>query len=112
MPVYMIQGSYTNEGMAAVVKNPQNRIEAIRPPIENLGGKLREAYFSFGDYDFVIIASMPDNVSAVAISMAFGASGALRSTKTTPLLTAEETMEAMKKAGESGYKPPASDAYH
>ena len=106
MPMYMIQGSYTNEGLAAVVKNPQNRIEAIKPPIEKIGGKLREAFFSFGEYDFVIIASMPDNVSAVAISMAFGASGAVRNTKTTPLLTAEETMDAMRKAGSSGYRPP------
>lgn len=106
MPTYMIQGSYTKEGMAALVRNPQNRIEAVKPPIEKLGGKLHEAYFAFGDYDFVIIVSMPDNVSAVALPMAFGASGAIRATKTTPLLTADETMEAMRRAASSGYKPP------
>ena len=48
---------------------------------------------------------MPDNVSAVAISMAFGAGGAVKATKTTPLLSATETMEAMKKASAAGYKP-------
>ena len=108
MPFYMIQGSYTAEGLAAIVKKPQNRIEAIKGPIEKLGGELKDAYFCFGDYDFVILTSMPDNVSAVAISMAFGAGGALRATKTTPLLTAGETMEAMKKASETGYKPPTA----
>ncbi len=106
MPTYMIQGSYTKEGMAALVRNPQNRIEAVKPPIEKLGGKLYEAYFAFGDYDFVIIVSMPDNVSAMALPMAFGASGAIRATKTTPLLTADETMEAMRRGASSGYKPP------
>ncbi len=108
MPTYMIQGAYGNEGLAAIVKNPQNRIQAVKPAIEKLGGKLKDAYFSFGEYDFVIIAEMPDNVSAVAISLAFGAGGALKSTKTTPLLSATETMEAMKKASTSGYKPPTA----
>src|SRR6059036_3143956 len=106
MPTYMIQGAYGKNGLAAIVKNPQNRIQAVKPAIENLGGRLKDAYFSFGEYDFVIIAEMPDNVSAVAISMAFGAGGALKSTKTTPLLSAAETMEAMKKASRAGYKPP------
>lgn len=73
-----------------------------------MGDKLKVAYFSFGDYDFFIIAEMPDNVSAVAISLALGAGGALKSTKTTPLPSATETMEAMKKASTSGYKPPTA----
>lgn len=106
MPTYMIQGAYGPEGLAAIVKHPQNRIEAIKPAIEKLGGKLKDAYFSFGKYDFVIIADMPDNVSAVAISLAFGAGGALKKTKTTPLLSATETIDAMKKASKAGYKPP------
>ncbi len=101
----MIQGSYNAEGLAAIVKQPQNRIQAVKPAIENLGGKLINAYFCFGDYDFVLIVDMPDNISAVGISMAFGAGGAIRSIKTTPLLSATETMDAMKKASEAKYKP-------
>ena len=105
MPKYMIQGSYGIEGLSAIVKKPQNRIQAVKPAIENLGGKLVDAYFSFGDYDFVLIVEMPDNISAVGISMAFGAGGAVKSIKTTPLLSATETMEAMKKASAAGYRP-------
>ena len=104
MPIYMIQGSYGTEGLAVIVKNPQNRIQAVKPAIEKIGGKLINAYFSFGDYDFVLLVEMPDNISAVGISMAFGAGGAIKSIKTTPLLSAEETMEAMKKASQAGYK--------
>ena len=105
MPTYMIQGSYGIEGLSAIVKEPQNRIQAIKPAIEKIGGKLINAYFCFGDYDFVLIVEMPDNISAVGISMAFGAGGAVKSVKTTPLLSATETMEAMKKASEAGYRP-------
>ena len=61
---------------------------------------------SFGDYDAVLVIEGPDHVGAVALSMAVSASGAFNAFKTTPLLSAEEGMEAMKKAGKINYKPP------
>jgi hypothetical protein len=48
---------------------------------------------------------MPNNASAAAFALAIAAGGACKSVKTTPLLTVEEGMAAMKKAGNSGYKP-------
>jgi len=105
MPHYLIQVAYTPEGWAALVKTPQNRVEAIRPSIEKLGGKIEGAWFTFGDYDIVVVVQMPDNVSAAGIAMAFAAGGACKSVKTTPLLTVEEGVEAMKKAGKTGYRP-------
>ena len=39
-------------------------------------------------------------------SVAAAAGGALRALKTTPLLTTEEGLEVMKKAGGVGYRPP------
>jgi len=65
------------------------------------------AYYAFGEYDVVLIMEIPDNVTATAFSLAVAASGSLKSFKTTPLMTAEEAMDAMKKAGEAGYHPPA-----
>src|SRR5712691_677035 len=105
MPHYLIQAAYTPEGWAALVKTPQNRVEAIRPSIEKLGGKIEGAWFTFGDYDIVVVVQMPDNVSAAGIAMAFAAGGACKSVKTTPLLTVGEGVEAMKKAGKTGYRP-------
>lgn len=103
MPHYLIQVAYNSEGWQALVKNPQNRVEAVRPAVEKLGGKIENAWYSFGDYDVTLILQMPDNVSAAALSIAFAAGGALKSVKTTPLLTATEALEAMKRAGGSGY---------
>jgi uncharacterized protein with GYD domain len=100
----MIEVAYTPEAWTMLTKNPQNRIEAIRPAVEKLGGKVENGWFSFGEYDLIIILDMPDNVGAAAIAMAFAAGGALKTVKTTPLLTAEEAMEAMKKGAGSGYK--------
>jgi uncharacterized protein with GYD domain len=105
MPSYLVQVSFSSEALAALIKEPQNRAEAVRKPIEKLGGKIEGAWFSFGDYDVAVVVEMPDNVSAAALSMAFGAGGACKGTKTTPLITMEESVAAMKKAGASGYKP-------
>jgi uncharacterized protein with GYD domain len=110
MPHYLQQVAYSREGWEAVVANPQNRIEAVRPVVEKLGGKIESAWFSFGDYDIVVITEMPDNVSAAAISMAFAAGGACKSVQTTPLISTEEAIQALKKARDCGYRPAASRA--
>ncbi|MFZ0744871.1 MAG: GYD domain-containing protein [Terracidiphilus sp.] len=105
MPSYLIQASYTTEALATLMKSPQNRTEVVRKAIEKLGGSLTGLWLSFGDQDIVSIMEMPDNVTAAAISLAIASGGALKCTKTTPLLTVEEGMAAMKKAASSGYKP-------
>ena len=99
MAYYMIQAAFTPESWAKLVKNPQDRREAIRPMIEKLDGRLEGYWLAFGDYDAVVIAQVPDNVTAAALSLAAAAGGALRAIKTTPLMPMEEGMQAMRKAG-------------
>jgi uncharacterized protein with GYD domain len=108
MPSYLQQVSYTQEAWSALVSNPQNRIEAVRPAIEKLGGKIVSAYFSFGEYDVVTITEFQNIVDAAAIAMAFAAGGSVRAVKTTPLLTTSEALEALKKASATGYKAVAA----
>lgn len=108
MSRYLIQVSYTAEAFAALIKDPQDRIERVRPAIETLGGSIETAYFAFGDYDLILIVEMPDSVSAAAFSMAVAAGGAVRLFHTTPLLTIAEGVEAMQRARQSGYQPPSS----
>ena len=71
MAKYLLMASYTGEAWAAQVKNPQNRVELVRPVFERMGGSMELAYGSFGESDIVIIMDMPDNISAAAISIAF-----------------------------------------
>ena len=90
-----------------MVKNPQDRVAAVRPVVERLGGKIEQGWLAFGEYDIVAIFQMPDNVSAAAFSIAASAGGSVRTIKTTPLMTIEEGIAAMKKAGGAGYRAPA-----
>lgn len=108
MPHFLHQIAYSREGWQAIVNNPQDRIEAVRPAVEKLGGRIETAWFAFGDYDVVVITEMPNNLSAAAIAIAFSAGGACKAVQTTPLLSTAEAVEAMKKAKDSGYRPASS----
>ena len=74
--------------------------------VEKMGGKLLDFYYSFGDQDGVAIMEMPDEGKAAACVLAVTASGHLRGTKTTQLLTVEEAVKAMGSAGEQVYAGP------
>jgi uncharacterized protein with GYD domain len=108
MAHFLLQGAYTTEAWNSLVKNPQNRVDVIRPVIEKLGGSVEGAWFAFGEYDVVLIMQMPDNVSAAAFSLAVAAGGAFKSHMTTPLISMADGIEAMKQAAGAGYKPPSS----
>jgi uncharacterized protein with GYD domain len=102
---FLLQVAYTPEAWNVLVNNPQDRSKGIEAAVKNLGGKMERFWLSFGDYDTIGVVDMPDSVSAAAFSMAVAAGGACKNVKTTPLLTVEEGMEAMKKAAKCGYKP-------
>ena len=107
MPHYLLQGSYSSQAWTKLTKKPEDRTEPVRKVIEGLGGKLVAMFLAFGEYDVVALIEMPDNVSAAAFSIAGAAGGAVKNVKTTPLMTTEDGIAAMRKAAEAGYRPPA-----
>jgi uncharacterized protein with GYD domain len=107
MATYLVQVSYTPEALSALIAKPQNRAAVVKKSVENLGGSYIGSWMAFGDYDLVLLVEMPNNVSAAALALAAAAGGSLKSIKTTPLLTVDQAMSALKKAGKSGYTPIA-----
>src|ERR1019366_5307475 len=69
MAYYLIQAAYTSEAAAKLVRRPQDRLGSLRPMFKKMGGSLEGAWFAFGDYDVVLIAEMPNNVSSAAIAL-------------------------------------------
>lgn len=108
MASYMIEVSYTAASLAAMVKNPQNRLPVISKMAKKLGGKVRGFWFVLGDSDVIGILEMPDNTSMAAFAAAIGAGGACSKVKTTALLSIDEGLAALEKAGTSGYTPIGS----
>ena len=106
MPLYMTQVSYTSEAWAALAQNPEDRSEAISSLMETMGARLLSWYYSFGEYDALVIYEAPDDSTAAAIAVAASSPGHLSKVKTTVLLSAEEGVEAMRKAGEATHRAP------
>lgn len=102
MAIYMLQAAYTPEAWAKMAKNPEDRRAAIRPLLEKAGCKLIEMYFALGKFDVVTLLEAPDAATAGAVAIAAAGAGHLRVAQTTALLTVEEAMAAMKKAGSLG----------
>lgn len=106
MPFYLIQADYSAESSKKLVEKPQQREKALAKACKALGGKMHQFFFSFGEYDAVVIAELPDNQAAAALSLSADAGGAVRKMHTTPLLTPAEALEAMKRAKSDEYAPP------
>jgi len=108
MALYLTRFSYTPETWARLTKNPEDRREAARKYIESVGGKLHGFWYAFGAYDGYTLWEAPDNVSMAAVAIAIGSGGALSKIETTPLLTVEETLDALGRARVVAYRPPGA----
>ena len=106
MARYLAQFSYTNDAMAHLINNPQDRGALFSELMQRLGGKVETYDFCFGDYHLVTIVEFPDNESVEAIVMAIHASGAAKDIKITVLIPMDEAVRAMTRALGAGYKPP------
>lgn len=105
MALYMYQAAYTAESMAAQIKEPHDRIEAVRPGLEALGAKILVGGYPFGDYDVLVIYEAADDTTAASVAMAVAAGGAVKSARTTRLLSGQEWTESLRKAQGSQYRP-------
>jgi uncharacterized protein with GYD domain len=97
MPKYLVQANYVGEGIKGLLKEGgSSRRAAVEKLFGSLGGKVEAFYYAFGDTDLFVIADVPDNVTAAALSLTVNAAGAATS-RITVLLTPEEIDAAAKK---------------
>jgi len=108
MALYLSRFSYTPETWARLSANPEDRREAARQYIESVGGKLHGFWYAFGEYDGYNIWEAPDNVAMAAVAIAISGGGALSKFETTTLVTVEETLDALRRAGSVRYSKPGA----
>ncbi|HVA26108.1 MAG TPA: GYD domain-containing protein, partial [Chloroflexota bacterium] len=68
-------------------------------------GKLLAGGFSFGEYDVLALIEAPSDVVMAGLALSIAAAGAVKSAKTTKLLSGQEWVEALRAASGSGYRP-------
>ena len=106
MPKYLIEASYTNEGIKGVRSaGGSSRRDAVKAMVEGVGGKLDSFHFGFGEHDAYVIAELPNNEAATAVALTVNASGGA-TVKTTVLLTPEEVDSAAQQSVD--YRAPGS----
>ena len=98
MALYLLRGSYTAEGTKGLLKDGGSKRRAVvQQMVDKVGGKLHGLYYALGEDDVYVIAELPDQATAVAMSLVVNASGAVQ-LKTTALMTPEEMDAATKKS--------------
>jgi uncharacterized protein with GYD domain len=96
MPTFLVQASYTPEGLQGVEREGgTGRRAATEKLVESLGGRVESFYFAFGSDDVIIIAELPDTKTAAALGLAVNAEGDIHS-RTTVLISPEELDAAAK----------------
>lgn len=106
MPVYLWQASYTAEGCKGLLKEGgSKRQQYVTQLVEKAGGKMLAFYFAFGSNDVTGIVEFPDHPTALSMSLAVNAAGAVR-LQSTLLLKPEEVDAATKKT--VAYRAPGA----
>lgn len=97
MPKYLVQGSYTEQGLKDLLKEGGSERRAMVEKLASeMGGKLETFYFAFGGDDFVIILDLPSNIDMAATALVAQASGMVKS-RVTVLMAPEDVDKAVKR---------------
>jgi uncharacterized protein with GYD domain len=104
MSKYLIEASYTADGVKGLLKEGGSaRRAAVERLVKAAGGTIESYYFVFGEDDVIVVADVPDNATMAAVSLAISATGSV-TTAVRVLLTPEEIDTAAHKTIE--YRAP------
>jgi uncharacterized protein with GYD domain len=91
---YIILINWTEQGISKINESP-DRYSSFKALVEKAGGRLIGGYYTFGEYDVVIIIEAPDDEVVMSLMLKVGSAGNVR-TKTLKAFTAEEGMKIIK----------------
>jgi uncharacterized protein with GYD domain len=100
MPIYITQGCYTREAVKGMIVRPEDRADAVSRLLSKAGGRLLGYYLTFGEYDFMLIADIPNDTQAAAVLLAAAGSGGVTGLRTTVAMTSVEAKGAFAAASD------------
>jgi uncharacterized protein with GYD domain len=100
--------TYTGDAWKRMIENPGDRSAAIRRLAESMGGSLESVYWMTGAQDGLVIGDFPDSVSAAALSVAVGSSGAFKNLETHELFSQDQLGQILSRSKDAtgAYQPP------
>ena len=94
MSQYILLINWTGQGISKIKESP-DRYKSFKASLEKAGGKVIGAYYTFGEYDVVIIIEAPNDKVVMSLMLDVGSYGNVR-TKTLKAFTAEEGIKIIK----------------
>jgi uncharacterized protein with GYD domain len=91
---YILLINWTQQGISNI-KESSDRYSSFKTSVEKAGGKLIGGYYTFGEYDVIIIIEAPNDEVVMSLMLKVGSAGNVR-TKTLKAFTAEEGMNIIK----------------
>jgi uncharacterized protein with GYD domain len=91
---YILLINWTQQGISKI-KESSERYNSFKASVEKAGGKVIGGYYTFGEYDVIIIIEAPDDEVVMSLMLKVGSAGNVR-TKTLKAFTAEEGMNIIK----------------
>ena len=112
MAKYVSFFTYTSDAWARMIQSPGDRTATIRQVADSLGGSVECVYWMFGTHDGMVIIDVPDSISAAAMSVTAGSSGAFKTLETHELLTQEQLSQVLSrsKGATPAYQPPGQQS--
>jgi len=100
MPIYITQGRYTRDAVKGMIVRPEDRAEAVSRLLSKACGRLIGLYFTFGEYDFMVIAEAPSETQIAAALLAAASGGGVTDLRTTLAMTSLEAKGAFAAAND------------
>ena len=94
MAIFIVLGSFTQEGITKIKESPQ-RFEAAKKVTESLGGTIKEFYYTMGRYDFISIIEAPSYEAMMKGLMTIGSAGAIK-TETLQAIPLDKGVDLIK----------------
>jgi uncharacterized protein with GYD domain len=111
MPIFITQGRYTAAAVKGMVEHSEDRAKAVADLFEHAGGKLLTFYLTFGEYDWLSIAEVPDAETNLAVLLAGISKGTVSEVRTTLAVTPEAFRQACASAAKlaPGFEAPGAE---
>jgi uncharacterized protein with GYD domain len=94
LPHYILLINWTEQGISKI-KGSSDRYNSFKASLEKASGKLIGLYYTFGEYDVVIIIEAPNDETVMSLMLKVGLAGNVR-TKTLKAFSTEEGMKIIK----------------
>lgn len=100
MPIYITQGRYTQPAIKGMIVRPEDRTDEVARLLSRAGAKMIGLYFTFGEYDFLLIAEARSETQIAAALIAAASGGGVTGLRTCVAMTTAEAKGAFAAASD------------